>query len=955
MLLLASQAEASAPGATPDLLEEIEQGFPAAKKWFGMVQDLHFVEADDGSLTPRYETLRSRFVLAKDPAGQVVMARLPGSSTGGLTVWLQGTEALWARTVEDGLPRRPAEVMRGVVIYRGAVAGGDLLYKLTPTHVDEYVYLKRPPPVLERTFTVTLGPLAAALVQAGDTLELLDASGAARLRLAAPVARAADGTRRTGTVRLDGRRIIETLDLRGLPPPILVDPDWSTTGTMTVSHLADSAWRLHSGAVMAVGGCALGACPLGLGGEVCSQVVPNTSLWTEASGTWTYGPTLATGRYSYASVVLDGGELLVAGGCTGSSCATTTALAERYSNARSAWVPAGSLPSRRARVSAALLPGGDAIFPGGCDESRCLTDVARYEAAANRWSTLAPLPAPRGFATVTSLADGSVLVAGGCADPQCATVLADALRYVPSLDQWQPAGVMRSPRAAHTASLLPGGAVFIAGGCTAAGCRQTTLATTELWRLLPAGPAFTDGPALRSPRHHHTATELASGQLLLAGGTDRVDSAHGTAEVYLPGSNRLVEMPRMAQPRAYHIAVLLNSGKVVVGGGCNAATCLPWAEVFDPTGLPDEHRDAGTLPDGGPLPDAGQPPVPDAGPGPAPDLTPFTATGGPHPKVLRTGAVSCADDGAHQLPCPVSGWRAQDADFQPNGHPVRPLANDEVYDPATGLTWQARDDAMQRTQADAAAACASLGAWRLPSLPELITLVSYGRAVPSIDPAFPDTTPSNYWTSTPVANANTLHWTVRFGTGEVMPMLSTGTAVARCVRGDFSAHPPDGRVRLGGPFSVGAVSVRDEAHALEWVREDDGLKRTWRESLDACAHLSLGGYRDWHLPNVLELMTLVEYGGTERVKIDPAFEGARPELYWSSTFSQHTAGLAWGVGFNLGVVDAVGVSGRGFSRCVRHLQPGGARACGCSSGAVGALAWAAALFWLAARRSRRAR
>ena len=39
---------------------------------------------------------------------------------------------------------------------------------------------------------------------------------------------------------------------------------------------------------------------------------------------------------------------------------------------------------------------------------------------------------------------------------------------------------------------------------------------------------------MRAPRHHHTATLMESGLLLLAGGTDRVDSSRGTAEVYLP-------------------------------------------------------------------------------------------------------------------------------------------------------------------------------------------------------------------------------------------------------------------------------------------------------------------------------------------------------------------------------------------------------------------------------------
>ena len=239
---------------------------------------------------------------------------------------------------------------------------------------------------------------------------------------------------------MDGARLIEELDLRGLPAPILVDPDWSTTGTMTVSHLADAAWRLDSGAVMAIGGCALAACPVGLVGEACSQVVPNASVWNPSSGSWTSGAPLAVGRYSFASVVLRSNELLVAGGCTGSNCTSTTATAERFSKATQQWVSAGTLSSNRARVSAALLPNGDPLLPGGCDETRCLTEVARYDVAGGSWTTVAPLPAPRGFASVTALADGSVLVLGGCADPRCTIVLADALRYDPGLNHFHAAG-----------------------------------------------------------------------------------------------------------------------------------------------------------------------------------------------------------------------------------------------------------------------------------------------------------------------------------------------------------------------------------------------------------------------------------------------------------------------------------------------------------------------------------
>lgn len=957
LVLVASVARAEAPG---DLLEEIQQHFPAAKKWFGMVQDLQFERAADGSLTPRFETLTSSFVLPKDPAGQVVLARLPAQSTGGLSVWIAGDADLSARTIEESVTKRPAEVLRGVVIYRGAVLGGDLLYKLTPTHVDEYVYFADPPKSLRRVFSVELGRGATALRQASDTVELIGRDGSARLRLSAPVARAANGARRKATIRVDGTRLIEELDLSGLPAPILVDPDWTTTGTMTVSHLANAGWRMESGAVMAVGGCALAACPVGLIGEACSQVVVNTSIWTAATQTWTSGPTLTTGRYSFADVVLPGNELLVAGGCTGSNCVSTTATAERYSKAMQRFVSAGTLSSPRARVTAALLPNGDALLPGGCDELRCLTEVARYDTAGNRWTTVAPLPRPRGFATTTALADGSILVIGGCSDPRCATVLSDALRYDPQLDQWRPAGMMRAPRAGHSATLLADGSVFVAGGCQRANCVDSTLDTTEFWGpTLTAG--FSDGPTMRSPRHHHTATLMNAGLVLLAGGTDRVDSTRGTAEVYLPFARRLAEMPRMDMPRAYHIAISLQSGEVLVAGGCNAATCLPWAEVFNPAGLPIERPlpDGGVSTDAG-LVDGGAPITPtDAGRPTEPiDRSPFTATGGPHPKLFRTGAVTCADDEARDRPCPVAGWRAQDADYQPNTHPRVPQANDEVLDPVSGLTWQARDDAKERTQAEAIDFCAGLetegapaGTWRLPTVIELVTLVDLGRANPAIDQAFPDVSRLNYWSSTAVATGSTMGWSVRFGVGEVMPMVSTNRGPAKCVRGALKLATPEGTLRLAGPLVAVKETVRDEANGLEWQREDDGFKRKWRDSLDVCAKLELAGHHDWHLPNALELVSLLDYAATSPSKLDPAFVNPRPELYWSSTPSENTPGLAWGVGFNFGAVDAVSVDGRALARCVRHLPA--PSTCRCGSDAGGAVIAVGTLLLSLRRRTRR--
>ena len=81
-------------------------------------------------------------------------------------------------------------------------------------------------------------------------------------------------------------------------------------------------------------------------------------------------------------------------------------------------------------------------------------------------------------------------------------------------------------------------------------------------------------------------------------------------------------------------------------------------------------------------------------------------------------------------------------------------------------------------------------------------------------------------------------------------------------------------LRLAGPFTTTANTVRDEPDGVEWQRKDDGSKRAWRESLDYCAHLDLDGHKDWHLPNTFELLSLVEFTSTAAAKIARVMEAA---------------------------------------------------------------------------------
>jgi hypothetical protein len=65
---------------------------------------------------------------------------------------------------------------------------------------------------------------------------------------------------------------------------------------------------------------------------------------------------------------------------------------------------------------------------------------------------------------------------------------------------------------------------------------------------------------------------------------------------------------------------------------------------------------------------------------------------------------------------------------------------------------------------------------------------------------------------------------------------------------------------------------------------------SWSEALVFARDLNLGGFDDWRVPNVNELLSLVHYGRT-RPSLDPVFDfssegefGVGPaEAYWSST------------------------------------------------------------------------
>jgi N-acetylneuraminic acid mutarotase len=199
---------------------------------------------------------------------------------------------------------------------------------------------------------------------------------------------------------------------------------------------------------------------------------------------------------------------------------------------------------------------------------------------AAAWHPTESMITPHDWHTATLLRDGRVLVAGGLATTGDSQEDSDeAELYDPASGHWTMTGDMVQARSGHTATLLADGRVLVAGGWSNADGQQ--FASAELYD--PASGRWTTTGKMRRARSGHTATLLPDGRVLVTGGVN-LKGGEGagvkSAELYDPSSGKWTPTGRMLEARANHTATLLADGRVLVtgytgGGGSHA-------ELYDP-------------------------------------------------------------------------------------------------------------------------------------------------------------------------------------------------------------------------------------------------------------------------------------------------------------------------------------------------------------------------------------
>lgn len=362
----------------------------------------------------------------------------------------------------------------------------------------------------------------------------------------------------------------------GVPSPTPASST-SLTGPLGTGRQIHTATLLKDGDVLIAGGYALGDVP-----------IPSAVLYDPATDTFTSTGSLAEARGYHTATLLADGRVLITGGGPASWPGSMTGItgpflasAELYDPRTGAFSPTGSMATPREGHAATLLADGRVLITGGADyQAHAVASAELYDPKTGKFSPTGSMTTARAFHTSTLLADGRVLIAGGSPVAWGTTSkLASAEIYDPKTGTFTATGSMTVDRDFNTATLLADGRVLIAGG---SGLTQEDLASAEIYN--PTTGAFTPTGSLIDGREYQTATLLADGRVLVVGGgsdyTNRTFLA--SAELYDPRTGAFTATGALSTARSYHAATLLADGRVLVTGGYGAVAPLPSAETYDP-------------------------------------------------------------------------------------------------------------------------------------------------------------------------------------------------------------------------------------------------------------------------------------------------------------------------------------------------------------------------------------
>ena len=331
---------------------------------------------------------------------------------------------------------------------------------------------------------------------------------------------------------------------------------FTATGNLSTGRFHHTATLLPNGKVLIAGG------------EPFVGFFSSAELYDPATRKFTPTGDMSTHRAYHTAVLLANGKVLMVGG-------SYSAGAELYDPATGTFSPTGDMIlARTTPPTATLLNDGRVLIAGGGLGSFALTDAELYDPASGTFTSTGSLTKPRRVGVATMLSNGKVFVDGGVAPPD-----KDVSEiYDPATASFAlaGAGVYGYGDGPVKANLLANGNVLEILG---PGCDDPCEDSRDAVLYDPGASTFTATGRSTSVRvfidGYDTATTLLpDGTVLMLG--------RGLGELFDPASSTFTLSARMIKARSGHTATLLADGTVLVAGGEDTGSPSATAEIYSP-------------------------------------------------------------------------------------------------------------------------------------------------------------------------------------------------------------------------------------------------------------------------------------------------------------------------------------------------------------------------------------